>query len=112
MEPSTIQRIFQQLSPAVQVGLLSKLFSSYASRELGLSVPNDFVALATKDMMHLKENKRSNVLYKLAVVIGIMREDSSDSRLPVRRMPMGLVEYIANFFAADNLQLVSKEYVY
>ena len=112
VEPSAIQRTFQQLSPAVQVDLLSKLFSSYASRELGLSVPNDFIALAAKAMVHLKENNRSNVLYKLAMVIGTMREDGSDSRLPVRRMPMGLVEYIANFFAADNLQLVSKEYVY
>jgi len=62
-------------------------------------------------MVHLKENNRSNVLYKLAMVIGTMREDGSDSRLPVRKMPMGLVEYIGNFFAADNLQSVSKEHV-
>ena len=35
-----------------------------------------------------------------------MREDESDSRFPIKRMPMGLVEYAADFFVADNLQSV------
>jgi len=47
--------------------------------------------------------KRSNVLYNLAKGVGTLRGDSSDSRFP---MPMGLVEYAANFFVSDNLQKV------
>ena len=44
----------------------------------------------------------------MAKTIGTIREDGSDSRFPVKRMSMGLVEYIASFFAADNLQSASK----
>ena len=113
MEPSTIdystiEYHFSQLSVIVQLDLLSRLFSSYTSRELELSVPDDFVALAVKAMMQLKDNNRSNVLYNMAKAIGTIRKDGSDSRFPIKRMPMGLVEYIASFFAADNLQSVSK----
>jgi len=36
--------------------------------------------------------------------IGTMREDEKDSRFPTKRMPMGLVEYAADFYATDNLQ--------
>ena len=33
---------------------------------------------------------------------GTSREDGSDSRFPVTRMPMGLTEYAASIFASDN----------
>lgn len=108
IDSSTTEYHFSQLSAIVQLDLLSRLFSSYASRELKLSVPDDFVALAAKAMVQLKDNNHSNVLYNIAKVIGTIREDGSDSRFPIKRMPMGLVEYIASFFAADNLQSVSK----
>ena len=71
-----------------------------------LFVPKDFVAVAARAMLQLKINGRSNILYNLAKAIGTIREDGSDSRFPTKRMPMGLVEYIASFFVTDNLQLV------
>ena len=37
----------------------------------------------------------------------MLRPDQSDSRFPIKQMPLGLVEYIAQFFAADNLQQVN-----
>ena len=73
------------------------------------TVPDDFVILAARAVMQLKDNHRSNILYNMAKAIGTIREDGSDSSLPVKRMPMGLLEYIASFFAVDNLQSVSKE---
>ena len=69
-------------------------------------MPDDFLVLTAKAMDYLKCNNRSNVLYKLAKGIGTMREDETDSRFPTKRMPMCLVEYAANFYAADNLQSV------
>ena len=36
-----------------------------------------------------------------------MRQDGTDSLMPARRMPMGLVEYLVNFFTADNLSKVN-----
>lgn len=77
---------------------------------MGLSVRDDFVILAAKAMLQLKNSGRSNVLYNLAKAIGTIREDGSDSRLPTKRMPMGLIEYIASFFVADNLQSVRSLY--
>ena len=87
-----------------QLDLLSKLFSSYASSEMRLSVPDDFIVLVARAMLQLTSSGRSNVLYNLAKAIGTIREDVSDFRLPTKQMPMGFIEYIANFFVADNLQ--------
>ena len=49
----------------------------------------------------------SNVIYKLAKAIGSMHPNGLDSRLPAKRMPMGLLEYIANFYNVENYQHVS-----
>ena len=57
-------------------------------------------------MLQLANNGRTNVLYNLAKGIGTLRQDEEDTRFPVKRMPMGLVEYTAQFFASDNLQQV------
>ena len=43
-------------------------------------------------MANLRHNARSNVLYNLAKGMGTPRADGSDSRFPVKRMPMGLIE--------------------
>ena len=59
-----------------------------------VSVPDDFLC---------HENGRT---YNLAKGIGMFREDKIDTRFPIEQMPMGLVEYIAQFFAEDNLQKV------
>ena len=59
-------------------------------------------------MNHLERKGKSNIMYKLAYVLGTMREDKTDSRMPVSRMPFGLLEYNINFFAANNVQAVSK----
>ena len=107
VEPSVLERYFNQLPVNAQLDLLSKLFSSYASSEMRLSVPDDFIVLAARAMLQLTSSGRSNVLYNLAKAIGTIREDGSDSRLPTKRMPMGLMEYIAILFVADNLQSVS-----
>ncbi len=57
-----------------------------------LTVPEDFLSLTAKAMAQLKRSERSNVLYNLAKGIGTPRDDGSDSRLPTRHMPMGLVD--------------------
>lgn len=59
-------------------------------------------------MEHLKSCRRSNVLYGLAKAVGTMRGDESDSLMPARRMPMGLVEHIINFFCSSSLYKVDE----
>ena len=72
-----------------------------------VEVPNDFIELAVKAMIHLKENHRSNVLYNLVKGLGVMRQDKSDTRFPMIVMPMGLLEYMVNFYNAEEMRKVS-----
>ena len=41
------------------------------------------------------------VCYSLVKALGTMRPDNSDSLMPVKHMPMGLIEYTVNFFTAS-----------
>lgn len=101
-----IGSILSELNADSQIEVMSKLFSKYISTYFNLDVPEDFLSLAAKSMAQLKCSKRSNVLYNLAKGIGTPRADGSDSRLPTRRMPMGIVEHIANFFVAEKMRKV------
>ena len=74
---------------------------------VGVSVPGDFLHLCAKAMKQLSSNGRSNVLYKLARGIGTFRKDGTDSCFPTKRMPMGLLEYMADFFSNVHLNRVS-----
>ena len=79
-EPSAVVQVFNQLLIDTQLNVLSKLFSAYASTEMSLFVPDDFIIPAAKAMLQLKSSNRSNEIYNLAKAIGTIREDKSDSR--------------------------------
>ena len=106
LEPSTLIHLFSRLPVETHLQVLSRLFTSYVSAASSLTVPDDFLCHAAAAIVHLHENGRTNVLYNLAKGIGTFRPDKTDTRFPIKQMPMGLVEYIAQFFAADNLQKV------
>ena len=57
-------------------------------------MPDDYLIYNANAMAYLKHNAHSNVLYNLARGWGTMREDGSDSRFPVKRMPIGLVCFV------------------
>lgn len=71
-----------------------------------MSFPSDFLALSISAASHLKTSGHPNVVYGLVKALGRMRPDGSDSRLPVKRMPMGLLEYIIGFYNADTISEV------
>lgn len=50
--------------------------------------------------MGMKHLESTNVLYELAKGLGTMHPDGSDSYFPTSRMPMGLLQYMVNFFNA------------
>ena len=106
-DATTILHLFKQVPLDSQLQVLSNLFSNFMLSKLSISVPDDYLVYSANAMAHLRHNARSNVLYNLAKGWGTLREDGSDSRFPVKRMPMGLIEYAASFFAFDNLQSVS-----
>ena len=80
---------------------------SYASEHYGLDLPPDFVQLVLAAMKHLQDAGRLNVIYDLAKGFGTKRPDGSDSYFPTKRMPMGLLQYMAQFFVSKPGQHVS-----
>jgi len=110
-DASNVEHLCKGLPLDSQLQLLSSLFSSFVSLKIGISVPNDYLEYSASAMANLRHNARSNVLYNLAKGWGTMRTDGSDSRFPIKRMPMGLIEYAASFFSHDHLQSVSRYFV-
>ena len=85
-----------------QLKVISVVFQKLAGSTYGVEIDGDFLELAAlQASKHLQECGRSNVLCGLARAIGTLHLDGSDSRLPAKRMPMGLLEYTANFFNSD-----------
>ena len=77
--------------------VLSLLFSK-VSRQ---NVPSDFLSLATSGIRNLSDAGRSNSIYLLAKDLRTKRSDGADTLLPVKRMPMGLIDYTIAFFTAS-----------
>lgn len=102
---NTFFQLTSELNNEGQLDLLSQLFSHIGINS-SIIVPDDFLILAYKGMKELQDGNRSNVLYSLAKALGTKRPDGSDSLIPIRRMPMGMIEYCCNFFSATQLEQV------
>lgn len=83
------------------------MFSDLMTKEV--SIPDDYLIYTAQAMNQLSISGRSNVLYmyKLSKGIGTMRLDNSDSCFPCKRMPMGMLEYMADFFCSTVIQQVT-----
>ena len=71
-----------------------------------IHVPEDYLVYTAQAMSQLSICGCSNALYKLSKGIGTMRPDNSDSCFPCKRMPMGVLEYMADFFASVVVQQI------
>ena len=89
-----------------QITLLSRQFSEFVQQKHSITLPQDFLELCVQAMSHLQQCGRTNVLYSLAKGLGTLRPDKSDTKFPAKRMPTGLLQYMVEFFAADNLSQV------
>lgn len=86
--------------------VMSKIFSDFLRSEQ-IFIPDDYLTYSARAMKQLLSNNRSpNIIYNLVKSIGTIREDGSDSCFPCKRMPMGMLEYTANFFSRENIQQV------
>ena len=97
-----IEQIFMKLPEEAQRMTLNTLFA-----KLSQSSHMDFPSLSIHVMDWLQKNNKTNILYNLAYGLATQRPNGSDSRLPVKRMPFGLLEYNINFFAANTVEAVS-----
>ena len=85
--------------------LINEMYRSY-SLSLVIRPQDDFIELSVLAMKNLQSCQRSNVIYKLAKSLGTKKSDNSDSLLPARRMPMGLIEHCVDFFCSSSTQEV------
>jgi len=94
-----------------QTSILSKLVQRNLANCHEIIIPSDFLELSINAMVSLQEAGRSNVVYNLVKGLGSKRPNSDESRLPIKRMPMGLIEHCVNFFCASNSRQVWLEFI-
>ena len=98
----TIMGSFRCLPCDEQLVVASDMVSYVSSKSFGLDIPDDFLRLALTGMHKLASEGRSNVIYGLCKGFGTSRPDKPDEcYFPVSRMPMGLLEYMVNFFISE-----------
>ena len=66
-------------------------------------LPFNFLVLAAKAMAVLHANGKDNLIYHAARCFGEQRQGSTGPRMPLDRMPFGLVAHNLKFFASDNV---------
>ena len=98
-----------ELTPEQALHMLSSVLKVYctATGQSKLIPADDFIPLSLTAMEHLKSCGRSNVVYGLVKCLGTMRSDGSDSLLPAKRMPLGLIEHCVDFFSNPSSQMVN-----
>ena len=94
----TLLSSFTRLSCEEQMSLLRQLFSYHCATAHDIDVPEDYLHLSVCAVKNFTAQGKSNVLYNLAKGFGMMRPDQSDTCFPMKRMPFGMVEYMANFY--------------
>lgn len=98
-------RTLSKLKACEQLEVISNLFTKHMNN-YNQDVPVDFLCAAAKGMCYLKNLDQLNVIYLLAKGLGTMTIDGLDSLIPAKRMPMGLIEYMFNFFTANAINKV------
>ncbi len=98
--------MISELPEPQQLAVMSDLFCTFAYTYCHEQFPSDFLQLTLSASQHLNMHGRSNVVCGLAKTVGRMRPDGSDSRFPVKRVPMGVLKHMVQFFNADTYQKV------
>ena len=96
---------FLKMSNLQRVQFLSFLLSMYLCYDIGVDgnfVPTDFVKLAACSFKHLQAAGIGNTVYFLVQSIGTLRSDGNGPRIPLDRMPFGLLRHNLEFFAKEN----------
>ena len=96
-----VSTILTTFNEEEKLGIVASLFEVCAAHR-NVTIPEDFLPLCIKAASNLSDAGRSNVLYRLAKALGTKRNDGSDTLLPVRRFPMGLIEHCVNFYTATS----------
>ena len=101
---------FTKLTPRQREQLLQHLFRQWMVNDINQGInldsdflPFNFLVLAAKAMAVLHANGKDNLIYHAARCFGEQRQGSTGPRMPLDRMPFGLVAHNLKFFASDNV---------
>ena len=114
-EHSSMKSILQQaklLDTGDLLEMADEIFNELSTRKCVPVPGSDFVSLSLLAMETLKANEKTNVVYKLAKIIACKRPDSSESLIPLDRMPWGLLQYQIDFFACKHIKEVNFKMVF
>ena len=90
-----------------QADAICKLMQGLAVKS-SLNVPDGYISDSLAAMQRLQHAGRSNILAQLAKAFGATRPDGIESLMPVNRMPVGLIEYVVNFFTSNSVSLLQQ----
>ena len=104
---ANIAKLLGSMSSKLREDFIQKLLLSHLQVEFGSEyksfVPSDFVRLCCTALKTLHENGKQNIIYHLARGLGTQRADGSGPRLPIDRMPFGLLSYNIQYFSSDTV---------
>ena len=96
-----ICEMFSGLTKSQKVQLTTCLFNQSLVEDIPVSfIPPDFIQNAVSAMVNLSKNGKYNILYNLAKCLAV--GEGGKSRLPLDRMPYGLLSHNIMFFACDD----------
>lgn len=102
-----IESWFKNASVQDCILVLNKCFD-ISSKKMGITTNVlNFPQLSLYAMKKLQDLDKSNTVYNLSKVISESRPDGSDSLMPLRRMPFGMIQFIVDFFASTNVMQVT-----
>lgn len=81
--------------------LLKKLYGEHYGVKSNF-MPDDVIDLTGKAMATLQHASKDNPFYRLAAGLGKERPNGSGPRLPVTRMPFGLLHHNIMFFSVED----------
>lgn len=101
---------FTKLTLRQREQLLQHLFRQWMVNDVNQGVdldsnflPSNFLVLVAKAMAVLHANGKDNLIYHAARCFGERRQGGTGPRMPLDRMPFGLVAHNLKFFASDNV---------
>ena len=99
---------FVELTKRQRQQLLVHLFHKWLKLDVheelnSTYVPHDFLPLLSSAVRVLFVNEKNNLLYDAARCFGVMRPGEDCPRMPLSRMPFGLISHNLRFFASDNV---------
>ena len=88
------------------LSLTQQLFALTLKRNKIENVPNDFIEVAVTAMTSLRDHEQCprpvNLIYKFALII-------AKNRIPLDRMPWGLIQYNVEFFYCNDVNEVRNQ---